>query len=262
MHACGDRTDRLLAKLPAIRRARFWRLYAYSGERFLDLWMDGGRSILGAKGKSVGTGIKAAIDKGLTRPLPSVWESRLQKDFRNRWPLYPYALFFRTESGAARALRDLGKTEFRILRPFGEYLDEGDSTKPPTIALSLLPCPSAFAPGLLLFADENLALEFSGELVPAVQLAALATSLGEFDTFAEQYTERLWRRFDRYIAGVFERRGPYLLPLYPREMHPEYFLACLEAGLLLSPDYDSPSIIPGDFDEGELARLPRIPTIA
>ncbi len=253
-----DEVDSLLAKLPAIRRARLWRLYAYSGARFLDLWLDGGHSILGAKGKGIGTSVKAAVDMGLSRPLPSVHEPRLRKEIVKRWPAYPHAVLFRSEARAAQALRDLGIVDFRIIRPFGEYLDIDNAGRTARVALPVLPCPAPFAPGVLLFADPNEALRVPGELVPPVQLSGLITALREFDAFAESYSEQLWRRFDRFIAGIFERRGPYLVPLYARERHPEYFLECLEAGLLLSPDYESPSIIPGDFDDGELAKLPRV----
>ncbi len=260
MRAVTAETDRLLRNLPGIRRARLWRLYAYSGERFLDLWMDGGRAILGAKGSGIGTSLKAAIDMGLSRPMPSPWEARLRKELLRRWPAYTHVLFYRSETAALRALGERGEAELRILRPFGEYLEErnGNGEVQVSVATALLPCPSALSPGVLLFRNQEEAHDIAEELVPPLQLAGLVRALFEFDGFTKTYTEKHWRRVDRFVAGAFERKGPYLVPLYPRERHEDYFLACLAAGLLISPDYDTASMIPGDFDDGELAKLPRI----
>jgi len=67
--------------------------------------------------------------------------------------------------------------------------------------------------------------------------------------------EPVWESFDRYGGVLFSRSGPWLFPNYPRENHEEVFLYCLEHGLLISPDYNFPSSVPGEFDKGELGPL-------
>jgi len=313
-------SDRLRA-LPPIRRARLWRLYAESrgGEsrRFLDLWMDGGRAILGAKGTGLGTAAKAAIDMGLLRPLPSAWERRLAAQLRIAYPEYQAARFFRTDeralsaAGAARAFdparregaatggpaqaaaahsgpapggpesagaadpaRAADSRRVLVLRPFAELL--GDfGAEAFQIALPLLPCPSALAPSVLLFRDEKAAAGIEGDVLPPALLSAAHRALCELIRMRDWYCEDLWKKADRRLGKHFERKGPYL---YLRDRaatgdsaanggapssagavaavsYGAAFDAALKTGVLLSPDPELPSIIPGDFDDGEFATL-------
>ena len=249
-----------LALLPPIRRARLWRLYAEDGRRFLDLWMDGGRSLLGAKGTGLGTAAKAAIDTGLTRPFPSVREGRLEKALLERYPLFAAVRIFRNEDRARAAARAaFPGDEPAVLRPFAEHLREGpgrpDAAAPPRAALPLLPCPSALAPGILLVKDAADAAAIEGDLVPPLSLACAQRALSELDIFAREYGERLWKKTDRRLKPFFERSGPYLYPRIGVEGYEGFFAAALGAGILISPDPEQPSIVPGDFDDGELARL-------
>jgi hypothetical protein len=248
-----------LRLLPPIRRARLWRLYAEDGSRFLDFWMDGGRSILGAKGTGLGTVAKAAIDTGLTRPFPSVLEARLERSLARLYPEWAAHRIFRTEEralAAAATLLPRGSLP-RILRPFLEhYEDEGRAPAGgETLALPLLPCPALLSPGVLLFRDAEAAAATEGDLVPPLSLAVAHRSLSEFERFVRSYTEELWKKVDRRLEPFFERRGPYLYSRVGEEDYEARFVAALKAGVLLSPRADLPSIVPGDFDDGELARL-------
>jgi hypothetical protein len=69
------------------------------------------------------------------------------------------------------------------------------------------------------------------------------------------YTESLWRKVDRRLGPYFERSGPYLYPRAEGDGYEGLFRAALDGGALISPDPERPSIIPGDFDDGELAAL-------
>lgn len=260
-----------LRLLPPIRRARLWRLYAedrVAGRpwRFLDFWMDGGRSLLGAKGTGIGTAAKAGIDTGLTRPFPSVREARLARALLSRYPGFAAVRFYRDEgraNAAAAAILGAGES-LRIIMPFAEHLAAPRSAATPgvatpRVATPRLPCPAILAPGVLLFENEELASRVEGELVPPLALACAHRSLLELDRFSMDYSEKLWKRTDRRLGPFFERRGPFLQPrLGERANSKDYdrlFVAALGAGVLLSPDPELPSIVPGDFDDGELAAL-------
>ena len=250
-----------LRMLPPIRRARLWRLYAENGARYLDFWMDGGRSILGAKGTGIGTAAKAAIDMGLTRPFPSVREARLEKTLLSAYPPYAAARFYGNEL-VARAAADLISPDAKIavLRPFGELLAHSASgpsseAQAARIAMPLLPCPSILAPAVLLFADTEDASKAGGELLAPALLASAQRALYEFDRFRLTYNESLWKRVDRRLGPYFGRKGPYLFPRCAESDYEAFFSAALSGGALLSPFFEEPSIIPGDFDDGELARL-------
>jgi len=269
----------LLRLLPPIRRSRLWRLYAEErsggkGRRFLDLWMDGGRSLLGAKGTGLGTLAKAAIDMGLTRPAPSVWERRLEKALLEAYPGYEAVRFYRSEEGALAALAaflDLDRRALRvldpaalggpasggfdasILRPFAEFLPGSGAAAGAAFALPLLGCPAAFAPGILLARQAGRAPR--GELVAPLQLACASRAMSELKRLLPAYGEELWKRSDRRLGPYFERRGPYLYPRHPASGHGDFFRRALASGLLVSPLHGHPSILPPDFDDGELAAL-------
>ena len=260
-----------LRLLPPIRRARFWRLYAEDGKRFLDFWMDGARSILGAKGTGLGTTAKAAIDTGLTRPFPSIREGRLERALLKKYPAYAAVRLFRDEGRAvatAAAFLPPGE-DLATLMPFAEHYAAAVGAAAavtadlamPRVAMPRLPCPVTFAPAALLFRDAQAALAVPGDLVPPLALACAHRALTEFDRFAVDYAESFWRKADRRLGPCFERHGPYLR-LRPHLAAPgdtagygRLFAAALGAGVLLSPDPDQPSILPGDFDDGELAKL-------
>jgi hypothetical protein len=249
-----------LNSLPPIRRSRLWRLYAEDGRRFLDLWMEGGASILGAKGTRLGTAAKAAIDTGQTRPFPSVRQARLEKALLVAYPGHAAVRLYRDEgrARAAAALATGGEPPAEI-RPFAEFLDpRGSGPAGPAkarIALPILPCPSALAPAVLLFADAQSAEASDGDLLPPLLLECAHRSLLEMERFRLTYNESLWKRVDRRLKAYFERRGPYLYPRCAEGAYEALFAAALSAGILLSPRYEGPSIIPGDFDDGELAAL-------
>lgn len=271
----------LVSLLPSIRRARFWRLYAEDGRRFLDLWAQGGRGILGARGDALGRVMKENVDRGLSAPLPSVWRGRLEKALLAWKPDYAAVRFFLSEE-RARAAFDASRSAFEALggaetpsgierkrslgieRPMGEYLDSaeyagastdrGEAGKAHT-ALAILPCPAAWSPAVLLFRDPAEAERIESDLVPPQMLAVGTRSLAELSKFSSRVGEKHWRRADRRIAGLFRRAGPWLIPAYPEERHASIFRACLERGLLISPDYALPSLLPGDFDDGELKPL-------
>jgi hypothetical protein len=252
-----------LRMLPPIRRARLWRLYAEekSGARpgrYLDFWMDGGASILGAKGTGLGTAAKAAIDMGLTRPFPSVREARFEKTALAAYPGYSAVRFYASEERARAAAASVSpNAELRVIKPFFEFLG-GEGAKP-MIALPLLPCPEALAPALLLFAEVSDAKAADSsvgvELISPLKLECAHRALYELERFRLTYNEAFWKRADRRLGPFFERRGPYLFPRCEEGAYGAFFAAALGAGVLLSPFYEEPSIVPGDFDDGELKNL-------
>jgi len=283
----------LLRLLPPIRRARDYRLYAEDGSRFLDLWQDGGRGVLGAKGTGLGTLLKAEVDKGRAKPLPSLAEAQLEKEIRSRWPRYEAVRFYanaeRAEAalarafgrkgaidamgdgasvaifdparrGAAEAKDGKGEASVLLIRPFAEHLaNDAEAAKYRAAdfraAALLLPCPASFAPAPLLFSKAEDAAEFKGDLIAPIALACAYRSLREFAAYSKRVDEAFWRRADRRTNRLFERVGPFLYPRCAPEAYGRLFAEALKGGVLLSPDCGLPSILPGEFDDGELKKL-------
>jgi len=66
-------------QMPLIRRARGYRLYDHRGRRYLDLWQNGGRSLLGHRPAGQTTLLKNLLSKGLAADLPSPYTGRLER---------------------------------------------------------------------------------------------------------------------------------------------------------------------------------------
>lgn len=273
----------LLRLLPPVRRARGNRLYTADGKRFLDLWLDDGRGILGDRDSHTRTFASNAADKGLTRPYPGLYDTRFEKAVTATWPGFSTVRLFASEEralaaatrvlglqqrpGIQPALVDsavrpsgtagapiLGQVPLAIARPFAAIPGACD------LALPRLPCPRPFAPWCLLARDGTAAAQAlsaeEGDLIPAQSLVAAARGLSSLDaSVRDGYGEALWARFDRRMGAWFDRSGPYLFPKAIPAGYEAFFRAALEGGALLSPLPDAPSVIPPDFDDGELAKL-------
>ncbi|HWR13069.1 MAG TPA: hypothetical protein VN445_14690 [Rectinemataceae bacterium] len=295
----------LIETIPVIRRARGWRLYGADKARILDMYLDGGRSILGRRNGISGRTEKESIDRGLDSAFPSFWRRRLEKDILTWLPgyegirFYPsevealLALAARDEDFAKRleagtrfpeALDSFAKSVF-VEAPFSGY--RTDAEKNPEhlafegcLAIAILPLAPAWSFGVVLekagggiaenrktrrgnsgrrnLGSEHSRDEAASAPIPAIKLAAAARSLSDFLAFAANYGEKQWSAMDPFIVTLFKRSGPWLYPTYPRKEHGRVFAACLGKGILISPDYDMPSLVPGEFDAGEAAPLKTI----
>lgn len=94
----------------------------------------------------------------------------------------------------------------------------------------------------------------SDSIAPAL-LAAYARAWADLASALYERTESDWAKFDKYFDRWWDRRGPYLVPKIRRSRYPEFFSACLDKGILVSPDYDVPSIVPFVADPGEFKPL-------
>lgn len=275
MNLSGTDTVRLLATVPPMRRARNWRLYSLEGKRYIDFWLDGGRGILGA-GKAAGGAsrlLKEAIDTGMTRPVPSVWNARLAKEIATRWPGYSTFRIFQNEdqarsalarSALARSAHGSGSEGYQEERTgsgspetlplYAEYFASDTGNSSPA-ACPILPCPAVFSPCILLFRKEEDAQAVHSTLPSPVTCMSLLKSFAAFDRFALSYREEHWSGVDARIKNLFERRGPYLFPVYAEKDHDLVFARALEGGIILPPVYGWPALIPGEYTPGELAPL-------
>ncbi|MEI6386395.1 MAG: hypothetical protein WCQ50_07160 [Spirochaetota bacterium] len=282
--------DVLLRSLPPLRRARQHRFYLGNGDRILDLWQDGGRGILGARHAGLGVSIKAMLDRGLDRALPSIHDARLEKALKSRWPSAFTFRIYRNEDRAlcslARVLgtdaaalcgagllggdpvRDPARETFAeiqgsaastgdatLLRPFAKWIG-GEPTPFPEVAVALLPLPRGSGPGVLAFGSAAAAESaWASDLVPPLMADSAAKALYALSRIEAAPDETAWARFDRACPHLFRRRGPWLFLKMPAQRHSTFFEAALAQGVLVSPDPALPCIVPADFDPGELAGL-------
>ena len=97
----------LLRLLPRVLRARDFHLYLEGGRRLLDLWLQGGRAILGHKPPNVVKELKNAAERGLFTPLPHPLEKRFLKALGEFFPDKTFRLYM-DEASLHHALNDAG----------------------------------------------------------------------------------------------------------------------------------------------------------
>ncbi|GAB1432969.1 hypothetical protein MASR2M29_15940 [Spirochaetota bacterium] len=262
----------LLKLLPAIRRTRGNRLYTKDGRRYLDLWLDDGHKLLSGKEAKTRTRTANAMDKGLELPYPGMYERRLKKELCRAWPGYPAVKIFSYTGDAilaaasilqqaAEAPYDTAFTKeghsagrFFLARPFVSLSGNAELIMP------RIPCPAMWAPACLMAkegsqAEKALAKMDDSLIAPLCHIAgarALASVPGLVNV---PYTEKEWEAFAKPINKWFYRNGPYLLPKAKGEAYEALFIAAMEGGVLIAPRPDAPSVIPLEWDKGELAKL-------
>lgn len=278
----------LLRSLPAVRRARGFRLYTDGGRRLTDLWQAGGRAVLGHTPAGVLKELKNAASRGLFAPFPGCYEGRLAKALSRLFPGMAIRLYS-SEASLRRALTRAGYGDdapfpdpaFPSFRPasapalWRPFLDDRPPAKPAPgdegnagpqpdaaarILVPVLPLPWAGVP-CALAVDKTLEAAFpaSGQdLVSPVVLAAAARSVWDLIAALPEWKGRRFPRIRKALArGLWRRRGIYLTlaDAAGEEAYAALFRRFLEAGFLPPPSPRYPLILPGELSPGEEAAL-------
>lgn len=243
----------LLATLPPIRRTRGYRLYSRDGRRFLDFWQENGAGILGSRSSAVVNSIKNDLEAGRFYRLPSDGQKTMESAILRLFPGYSALRSYpnREEARSRAAESGIPDNDVAEWKPF---------LPPPETRVLLVrpPLPESLRPAILLFKDPADALRAAPGRPAAFQPRAAVRALcdirkEESEGLADR--ERFWKLFDSLCPpGLFQRTGPYLRPVDPSR-YADTFGRFMKAGVLLSPDPALPSIIPGNFESGELSFL-------
>jgi hypothetical protein len=257
----------LLLLLPPIKRARGCRLYTENSRgrpsRFVDLWLDGGKALLGHRPPSVLLKIKNTADRGLFVPYPSCETHRFEKALKKILPARNFFVLEQiSERGEGRL--ETGK-DAPLARAFerGKYY-EGWEDEP--VIQPVLPHP--LSPKIIAIkneADEPAADEPAAPiLLPPVILAATTRALWDLlasETRGEVANKRLLELFESAaFKKKWRRAGIYLYRAQkagPEEWE-SIFIRFLENGFLLPPCAEEPLVLPEELSDGEAAALVRL----
>jgi len=268
----ANHDEGLLRLLPRVLRARDFHLYTEGGKRFVDLWLHGGRAVLGHKPPGVLLELKNAAERGLFSPFPHPLERRLTKvlavffpDHSFRFYNDPLSMFhaikkalpdecasFQVAAIPDPAFPDSndGKATISLWRPFVEPIPKAP------ILIPVLPWP--LGPSVLAL-DKNLEASFpQRELIPPVLLAPAARALYDLAAQIRNPSHQRYYRVEKAISGVWQRRGIYLTTGVDREKYAELFRGFLEAGFLLPPSASEPVILPAIMSKGEETQLAKL----
>ena len=250
-----DTRDReLLRLLPPVLRARDYHLYLDGGRRLTDLWLMGGRAILGHKPPRVVNEIKNAAERGLFIPLPHPAERRFIKALGAFFPGRTFRLYndFGSLRRAVEAAELPGVSQgpaISIWRPFLK-----DSGKAP-ILVPVLPWPQAPA---VLVLDKSLDAFPAGELIAPVLLAPAARALYNLAAAGDNGARPQHKLIGKALSktdkwkrqGIYLTRNPEI-----KENWLDLWKHFLEKGFLLPPSAFEPLILPGILSKGEEAKL-------
>ena len=214
---------------PSIRRSRGFRLYSPEGRRFLDLYQDAGRGMLGSRPKGLALRFRNSLDKLGPSALPSVWEKRAAKLLNSFFPDYPQVILFPSFPEAKHALESrLGAD----CAPFRDPIDAGYGKdepaeksrpciwrpflpeQPADVLIPVLPGAGTWG-GVFVLSRKSLDLEPAP--LPSFLLAPQVYAAGLFLQWIRAADPVFYESFPR---GPWERRGPYLFPRCDRESYP------------------------------------------
>ncbi|MDR1230501.1 MAG: hypothetical protein LBK61_03760 [Spirochaetaceae bacterium] len=257
--------------LPPVKRARAYRLYTES-KRFVDLYLDGGRAVLGHNAPNVLRELKNAADRSLFAPYPSCYTKRFEKALSQLFPGKSFAVY-----GSLEAVPSATRNGTPLIRPY--MASSGDDP-----FLALLPHP--LAPVVLVTssqcgrASEKGGVAGGGPPVEGVVedparglergvgnascrdfpllispvILALTTRAIYDVLHTPERSSVLFKRVEEALAdGPWRREGIYVThrgKLTDDEWE-RIFRRFLDAGFLIPPTQHDPLILPGELSPGE-----------
>ena len=258
----------LLRLVPAVTRARDFRLYTEDRRRLVDLWQNGGAAIMGHTPPSLLRELKNTASRGLYSPLPHYWEGRYIKALSRIFPGRSFRLF-NAPPPELEALAEKGTAA--LWRPCI------DPAAPLSVPENSPPVLIPVVPGIQGWRDNLpyglcvLALDTGfekneilppGDFLSPVLLAVAARGLYDLIAAAPQRanpcSEGACPRIIKTLKNSRWKRQGIYLSLRHEPAHEEWsalFRRFLEAGFLLPPVPRHPAILPGILSPGEEAKL-------
>jgi hypothetical protein len=213
-------------------------LYTQSGKRLTDMYQEAGRAILGWEGGNARTVFKNALNRSVSGSFESEESHRLEKAVQALLPGYPVVRWYSSLPTCSTALSQWRPWQPKMGVSAGTGATEAE-------AVWFLP-PFPLAANCVIVASKaGLQADFcSSTLFPPCLLAGITRSIYDLLQELPLRGEAGWGHYDAVIKAYWERRGPYLYPKVGRDFYGEFASRCLAAGVVISPDYDIPSLVP------------------
>jgi hypothetical protein len=250
-------TAERLRMLPPIRRARAYRLYT-SALRLVDLWLDGGRALIGHTPSGITREIKNTAERGLFAGYPGYMERRALKALGRLFPGKQFRIY------NEHTFRPFADTVPRW-RPFDAVNAAecgGDDAGGAPYFTPVLPHPLC-PPVLVINADSVHAAQFpDSDVLSPVRLTALSMSCTALPA-AKSRAAVCYPKVERALehSCIWQRSGSIYLRLSEKMDEVRYtalFKRFLLDGFLLPVPMDDPLILPGEMSDGESAKLSRL----
>lgn len=257
-------SQEIFFRFGTVKRARKCFLYTAKGVRLTDLYQEGGRAVLGWGG-SVFTIFKNVLERGISGSYYTDFsspngraKSQLSRAVSDLFGDERTAFTFSSKQAALEAAISVSAQSTSVYRPWN----------PQNVDWRGVDC-IVFVPALPWTSDifvlavksdliqEDLCMHTS--FLPAPLCAAVTRSVYDLIKALQEREEKHWFIYDQIIAKYWERKGPYLFPKVPESKYADFVLHCLDCNLVISPDYNQPSIVPFGADKGNFSLLKNKP---
>jgi hypothetical protein len=267
-----------------VKRARGIFLYTEKSVRLTDCFLDGGRAILGHGGGKAKTAFKDCFERGANGFYDSGLLPAFEKSVKQLLPSNFTTIRLYTEKTAAplegtsfSSESSPKNAELVLWRPWLEI--SGKSIEQPTgypkieivhnltgdfpDLVKIVP-PFPYATDICVYAfstefdEETLRNLPENDIVPSPLLAAFTRGFYDLKIALGTYTEKDFKANSKVFEQYFTRNQCYLFPKILEEKYRDFVLKCLDVGIVISPDYNVPSIMPWRANPGDLKRISKI----
>ena len=252
-----------------VKRARGFYLYTEKNVRLLDMYLDGGMSILGRRENQAPLVFKQSIDKGLNAFLPSSGDYRLKKALNSLFPEHPHFYLLSEWSKALSFLEiEDNKTDLDsciMENTWKPFLPSSENLKkkkvffvnPPfctsikiAVSKDVLPILSSEVSA----AEKEVLAKAFFDLIRIIKLREQEKGLSDEELInsargkkkKQQLVKSIksYRRVVELCSRFWNMEGPYLFSKLNEEKYETFFKAALDFHIFLSPYFTIPSILP------------------
>ena len=96
------------------------------------------------------------------------------------------------------------------------------------------------------------------DVIPSPLLAAYTRGFYDLLNSFSLFTENHFKANSKALEPYFTRNQCYLFPKIPETQYKDFVLKCLDVGIVISPDYNVPSIIPWRANPGDIKKISNI----
>ncbi len=262
----------IYSRFGTIKRARKCFLYTAKGVRLTDMCQEGGRAILGWGG-SVFTVFKNVLERGITGSYLTDFSAPCGRE-RSQLDRAVSGLFgderkvftFSSKEEALKAAISISSESTSVWKPWNDV-----NVDPCSIDCLVFVPALPWTNDIFILAVKSELPELSGSenelsersrnqsFLPAPICAAVTRSVYDLIKALQEREEKQWFIYDQIISKYWERRGPYLFPKVPESKYADFVLHCLDCKLVISPEYNQPSIVPFGADKGNFTLLKNKP---
>ena len=263
----SELSTELFNRYGAVKRARGCFLYTKKGVRLTDLYQEAGRAILGWEGASAFTMFKNVLSRGQTGSFicEEAPVSRMQKAISELLASDRIIFCFSSHKDAFEAGLALFPDETSLYRPWNA---QNEKIKINQQAALIVTPPLPWAQSIYILALDAKKIEENPDRLLFIRNAiklpfalevAMTRSIYNLIKALQERQEKDWFIYDPLLTKYWNREGPYLFPKVPQDNYKDFVLHCLDCGLVISPDYNQPSIVPFGADKGVFTKLKNSP---